>query len=118
MKKYIMIAVAIFGLSTAYAQKQVSADSLKYYEDKVVMVCSKVTDTFVTKTPNKTTFLSFGSFPAQLFTVVIYEEHLKNFSYSPAAFLKGKEVCVIGDVVMYDSGPEIIVEREDQIRMK
>ena len=113
-----MIAVAVFGIGTAYAQKQVAADSLKYYEGKVITVCSKVTDTFVTKSPNKTTFLNFGNFPAQLFTVVIYEEHLKNFNYNPATHLKGKEICIIGDVVMYDSGPEIIVEREDQITVK
>ncbi len=101
-----------------YSQKTVSADSLKYYEGKIIQVCQKVSDTFVTMGKEKTTILNFGyGFPNHLFTVVIYQEDLANFSYNPAEFLKGKQVCVIGDVVMFNSGPEIIVEREDQIRV-
>ena len=117
MKKWILIVAGLFCFSLSYTQRTVSCDSLRYYEGDIITVCNKVTGTFVTKGTEKTTFLNFGNFPTHLFTVVIYQEHLKNFSYSPAEFLNGKNVCVIGDVIMRDSGPEIIVEREDQIRI-
>ncbi|MEO5905607.1 MAG: hypothetical protein ABIQ11_02700 [Saprospiraceae bacterium] len=118
MKGIILTTLFLLVTIMAYSQKSVSADSLKYYEGEIITVCQKVSDTFVTKGGEKTTFLNFGNgFPNQLFTVVIYQEDLSNFSYNPAEFLKGKQVCVIGDVRMYNSGPEIIVEREDQIKV-
>jgi hypothetical protein len=117
MKKFVLIVVGCMIFGFANSQQTVSCDSLWYYEGDVITVCNKVTGTFVTKGAEKTTFLNFGNFPNQLFTVVIYQEHLKNFSYSPAEFLNGKNICVIGDVIMRDSGPEIIVESPDQIRV-
>ena len=115
--RILWIALIVMGgLVKGSAQMTVSADSLRYFEGKVIQVCQKVNDTYVTKGEKKTTFLNFGyGFPNQLFTVVIFEDDLKNFSYVPADFLKGKNVCIIGDVRMYNGGPEIIVEREDQV---
>ena len=118
MIKLILTFFALFTLGILNAQTTVNATDLKYCEGKIITVCHKVTGTFMTKVPEKTTFISFGNFPNQLFTVVIYEEDLKNFKYNPVEFLKGKEICVIGDVVMRDSGPEIIVEGPDQIQVK
>ncbi len=118
MKSTLLFILTFLAIGFTYGQRTVAADSLKYYEGKVITVCSEVTGTFVTKSENQTTFLNFGDFPSQLFTVVIFHEDLKNFSYSPAEFLRGKKVCVIGDVRMYNSGPEIIVETEEQIRIE
>ena len=118
MIKSILFFCAFLTCGIVKGQTTVAATDLKYCEGKVITVCQKVTSTFMTKTPEKTTFLNFGNFPNQLFTVVIYEEDLKNFKYNPVEFLKDKEICVIGDVIMRDSGPEIIVESPDQIEIK
>ena len=118
MIKAILFFSAFLMFGVVNGQTTVAASDLKYCEGKVITVCQKVTSTFMTKTPEKTTFLNFGNFPNQLFTVVIYEEDLKNFKYNPAEFLKDKEICVIGDVIMRDSGPEIIVEGPEQIQIK
>lgn len=119
MKRFALVLITMLGMSYAYGQyPTVSADSLKYFEGKVITVCHEVTSTFVTKSANKTTFLNFGDFPSQKFTVVIFNEDLKNFKYEPAEFLKGKTLCITGDVRMYNCGPEIIVEQEEQIRIK
>ncbi len=113
------MCLAVMTMSIVYGQRSVAADSLKFFEGKVIRVCEKVSDTFVTKGEKKTTFLSFGyGYPNQLFTAVIFEEDLKNFSYVPAEFLKGKKVCLIGDVRMYNGLAEIIIEREDQISVQ
>lgn len=118
MKKWTLVIAGCLLIGVAYSQQTVSCDSLRYFEGEIITVCNKVTGTFVTKGAEKTTFLNFGTFPNQLFTVVIYEEDLKNFKYNPAEFLNGKNICVIGDVIMRDSGPEIIVEGEDQIQIR
>lgn len=118
MIKAILFSCAFLAFGIVAGQTTVAASDLKYCDGKVITVCQVVTSTFMTKTPEKTTFLNFGNFPNQLFTVVIYEEDLKNFKYNPAEFLKGKEICVIGDVIVRDSGPEIIVENQGQIEIK
>lgn len=116
MKRTLFALLFILMVGALYSQRTVAADSLKYYEGQVITVCHTVTSTFVTKGEKKTTFLNFGTgFPNQLFTVVIYQEDLPNFSYVPVEYLNGKNVCIIGDVRMYDYGPEIIVESDDQI---
>ena len=117
MKKLIYLNLFLFICFLAKAQT-VPPDSLRYCEGKVITVCSKVTSTFITKGAEKTTFLNFGNFPNQLFTVIIYEEDLGNFKYDPAVFLANKNVCVTGDVIMRDSGPEIIVELQEQIEVQ
>ena len=118
MIRFFLFISAFLAFGVVSSQTTVAATDLKYCEGKVITVCHKVTGTFMTKVPEKTTFINFGTFPNQLFTVVIYEEDLKNFKYNPVEFLKGKEICVIGDVVMRDSGPEIIVESPEQITVK
>ena len=117
MKILLVILILTGFIYPGKSQYVCPPDSLRYFEGKVITVCSDVTGTYVTKSENKTTFINFGDFPQQLFTVVIFEEDLANFSYDPAVFLKGKNICVTGDVRMYDSGPEIIVETEEQIRI-
>lgn len=118
MKRFLIGVAVCVSVTIGYSQPVCSADSLRYYEGEVITVCSKVTSTFITKSENQTTFLNFGNFPSQLFTVVIFKEDLKNFSYAPAEFLKDKNICITGDVRMYDTGPEIIVETEEQIKIR
>ncbi len=65
MKRLIMALMAIFCFEVAYSQQVCRADSLRYFEGKVITVCSEVTSTFITKSANKTTFLNFGNFPTQ-----------------------------------------------------
>lgn len=119
MKRIWMACLALMTMGSIYGQKQVSSDSLRYYDGKVIQVCERINDTFVTLGAKKTTFLNFGyGYPNQLFTVVIFEDALKNFPYVPAEYLKGKKVCIIGDVRMYSGMPEIIVEGPDQVRVE
>lgn len=117
MRKLFFLIAFLFTGVVAFSQQRVSADSLRYYEGKVITVCQKITDTFVTKGTEKTTFLNFGNFPYQLFTGIIFQEHLSNFSYDPAERLKGKNVCIVGDVRMMNGSAEIIIEKEEQIQV-
>ncbi|MEP6646728.1 MAG: hypothetical protein ABJC12_06540 [Saprospiraceae bacterium] len=118
MKTLIIFLFVAIGLGTLYGQQTVSTDSIKFFEGKTITVCSKVSSTFMTKGDKKTTFLNFGpEYPNQLFTVVIYQEDLQNFSYVPAEKLERKKVCITGEVKVFDGAVEIAVEKENQIRI-
>ncbi len=102
-----------------FAQKTVPLDSIAKYDGKTVTVCAKVLGTHLTTGDKKTTYLNFGQpFPNSTFTVVIFESDLANFKYAPSEFLKDKNVCITGKVEMFKGKPEIIVKKEDQIKVQ
>jgi len=114
----------IFFLFTSICLTQISfsqtvpLDSVQFYEGKQITVCAKVMDTYVSKTNERTTFVNFGKpYPKSIFTVVIFEDDLSNFKYTPSVYLKEKNVCVTGKVKIYNGKPEIIVSKEEQIKV-
>ena len=66
---------------------------------------------------SEATFLNLDqSFPKQIFTVMIWKDGRKNFSYKPEVDLFGKYITVKGRVELDKNGvPGISVEREEQI---
>ena len=41
-----------------------------------------------------------------------------NFSYKPGEYLKGKTICVTGVVKDYKGKPEIVVDKEEQVKVR
>jgi hypothetical protein len=119
MKKIVVAASAMLLVHFSFAQKVVPLDSVAKYEGKVVTVCSKVTGTHVSSGDKKNENLNFGKpFPDNSFSVYIAEGDLKNFKKDPAESLKDKNVCVTGTVKIYKDKPEIVVTKEDQIKVQ
>ena len=119
MKKYLIAFTLLFSALYLYSQESVSADSLAKYEGKTITVCAKVTGTHMTSGKSKTTFINFGKpFPDHTFSVVIFKKDLQNFSYKPAKKLLDKKVCVTGEIKIYKGKPEMIISREDQIKIE
>ena len=120
MKKLALLSFFLGSIALIYAQgpQTISADSIKFYEGKLVTVCEKVVDTHVTK-ESKVVYLNFGHpYPAQTFTGVIFAGDVSKFSYQPEEYLKGKTICVTGTVKIYKDKPEIIINRQDQVQIK
>jgi endonuclease G len=69
-------------------------------------------------TKSEATFLNLDqSFPKQIFSVMIWKDGRKNFSYKPEVDLFGKYITVKGRVELDKNGvPGITVEREEQIQ--
>ena len=117
MKLLLLFIILTFS-PIAYSQ-MVQLDSIANYEGKSVSICEKVESTYQSKGDKKTTYLNFGKpFPNATFSVVIFESSLKNFSYNPATFLKGKTVCITGIVKMYKGKPQFVIDNEKQIEVK
>lgn len=118
MKKLLILFISICLTQISFSQT-VPLDSVINYEGKTITVCSKVQSTYVTKGDKKTTYINFGNpYPNTTFTVVIFEGDLPNFKNTPSEYLKDKNVCITGKVKIYKGKPEMIVNKEEQIKVE
>ena len=118
MKKLLILFISICVTQISFSQT-VPLDSVTNYEGKTITVCSKVQSTFLTKGDKKTTYINFGNpYPNTTFTVVIFEGDLPNFKNTPSEYLKDKSVCITGKVKIYKGKPEMIVNKEEQIKVE
>jgi hypothetical protein len=118
MKKLFIPGIALLATQISFGQT-VSIDSVAKYEGKTVTVCSKVTGIHVSSGDKKNVNLNFGKpFPENSFSVFITEADLKNFKYNPAETLKDKTICVTGKVKIYKDKPEIVVTKEEEIKVQ
>ena len=118
MKKLLLLITTICISQLSFSQT-VSPDSISKYEGKTITVCSKVVGTHVSSGDKKNTSLNFGKpFPNNTFSVFIAESDLVNFKYNPSEFLKDKTICITGLVKIYKDKPEIIVSKEEQIKIQ
>jgi hypothetical protein len=118
MKKFLFVCSVLLVSQISFSQT-VPLDSVAKYEGKMITVCSKVIGTHVSSGDKKNTSLNFGKpFPDNTFSVFIAEADLANFKYVPSEFLKDKTICITGIVKIYKSKPEIIVTKQDQIKVQ
>jgi hypothetical protein len=81
----------------------------------VSIVGKVVSAKFIPK--SQSTFLNLDqSFPNQIFSIMIWNDGRRNFSYQPEKKLEGKYIVVTGKVELDKNGvPGITVSREKQI---
>ena len=79
-------------------------------------VCGLVASTrYATQSRGQPTFLNIGKpYPDQIFTAVIWGEDRVKFG-SPESALRGKKVCITGEIRLYRGKPEIIVHDSKQL---
>ena len=95
----------------------ITPDQAAAHIGEQVTVCGKVYGTRLLD--NGPTFLNMGGeYPNNPFTAVIMFNKRGNFSYKPEEFLQGKTICVTGVMKNYKGKPEIVVEREEQVKVR
>lgn len=89
----------------------------QYHVGDEVTICGTVVSTrFSSRSGN--TYLNLDKqFPNQIFTVTIYKDDRKHFSYAPEEELDGVQICVTGKVETFKDVPGITVSKEKQIRL-
>jgi len=94
-----------------------TAQAISKVGSKVSIIGKVVSAKFAAK--SQATFLNLDqSFPHQLFTVTIWKDARRNFSYKPEDDLNGKYIVVTGLVEMDKNGlPVINVTNEKQIKL-
>ena len=118
MKTFITFLVIAF-LGICNAQQKIPESELEKYVDKKIEYCNRVHGTFVSKGNKKVILLNMGAdYPNHELVIAIFEGDWKKFDYKPAEFLKGKDICITGKLVMYKGKPEIIVNNPNQISVQ
>ncbi len=120
MKGSFLVISLIMSITIALAQKpsaEITIAEAKDHEGEKVTICAEIKETFYNvKAKGQPTMLNFGDpYPKQTFSCVIWKDDMKNFNYEPAAYLKGKQVCVTGIIKIYKGKPEMEIHSQDQI---
>lgn len=86
---------------------------------KDACVCGKVVSTKYSENgKTNPTYINLDKkYPEQVFTVMIFGNDRKNFSYKPEEFLQGKIICVKGKVGEFKGIPQIVANKEKQIEI-
>ena len=117
MKPIILLSFILCGISSA--QENLENADLTQYVDKQVRYCDFVYGTHVTQGEKPVILLNLGAdYPDAKLVVAIFHSDWENFSYKPEEFLKEKQICVKGKLVLYKGKPEIIVKGPKQIEVK
>ncbi len=120
MKKFILLTglcVSLTGIK-AFSQTTIAAkDAAKHLNEKVI-VCDKVYGGKFLSGSNLTLVDVGGSHPDELLTLIIKGDDRKKFKNPPEEDLKGKKVCITGQIIDYKGKPEIAITDPEQIKVQ
>ena len=114
IKLLISLLMLIAGLSALGQAKITAAEAAKHLNEKVT-VCDKVFGGKYLNNAGLTLLDVGGSHPNELLTLVIKSDDRKKFKTPPEDDLKGKKVCITGQIIDYKGKPEIIITDPAQI---
>jgi hypothetical protein len=89
------------------------------HEGERATVCGKVASTrYADRANGQPTFLNLDrAYPNQVFTALIWSEDRARFKEPPERHYRGRRICVTGKIGSYRGGPQIVVQRPDQIEI-
>ncbi len=102
-----------------YGKGKINTLQAAQYIGKDACVCGKVVSTKYSENgKTNPTYINLDKkYPEQVFTLMIFGQDRKNFSYAPEVFLQGKTICVKGKVGEFKGIPQIIANKEKQIEV-
>jgi len=113
----LLIASAVVGLQAFSANAaDLSPEDAASHIGETATVCGVVTSAkFEVHARAQPTLLDLGkSYPHAVFTAVIYGDHRSKFG-TPETLLRGKRVCVTGEISDYHGKPEIVLTDPSQL---
>lgn len=114
---YLLLIFSLCGATSA--QEHLNEADLTQYVNKQVRYCDYVYGSHVTQGEKPVILLNLGAdYPDAKLVVAIFNNDWKNFNYKPEEFLKDKQICVMGKLVLYKGKPEIIVNGPKQIEVR
>jgi hypothetical protein len=109
----------LIGCSTAAHAALLSPEEAGSHIGEDVTVCGVVAPaTYAANAPMAPTFLDLGKpYPNQIFTAVILGSDRSKFEM-PETSMREKNVCVTGEIFLYQGNPQIILHDPTQLREK
>jgi hypothetical protein len=114
MKKLVLFALVLLAMGfKAKAQEKFSETEFKKHVTKKATLCDTVASYKIFN--DSLSMLNMGGkYPYQKFTIVVTgKEIVLNFDK-----IKGKHICVTGDLSTYKNKPEIMIYHTDQLVFK
>ena len=114
MRTVILIALLFVGV--ARGAELTTEQAAKHVGESATVCGVMVGGHYAATTKGRPTFLNLDRpYPNQIFTAMIWGEARSAFG-TPEIALKGKRVCVTGNIQMFRDAPEIILLTPDQLR--
>ena len=112
----LTLLIGIILLSPALAQKKLAAAEAKEHFGETATVCGAVVSTrYATSSKGQPTFLNLEKpYPNQIFTAIIFGNDRTKFG-APEISLREKQVCVTGEIFLYQGAPEIALRDPAQL---
>lgn len=118
MKKNTLILIFTCLLGACINAQTLTVNEATKHLGETITVCAKVAGTYITKGKSKVIYLNLEKpYPDNVFTVVIFEKSADEFAYNPLEFLKNKQICVCAKVSIYKDKPQMVVTKQEQIRV-
>jgi hypothetical protein len=121
-KKLVFVAL-LFATSSAFAQIEIKSEDIAKYVGQKVAVTAKVAGIYKKNAKLKTLNM-VNDFPNHVFQAIIFQDNLEKFPDLDK--YEGKEVLLLGEVVLYPKTPQegkkqqvqIILNTPEQIEVK
>jgi S1/P1 Nuclease len=120
LQRYFSRLPAVPGPPAVSHSATITAFDATGHVGETLTVCGKVFGgKYLENSKGAPTLINMGAdYPDNPFTVVIYGSDRGGFTYQPENYLPGKTICVTGLIKRFKGKPEIVVTRQDQIRLK
>ncbi len=116
--KYIIVSFFCLLSISTLAQQEIKIEGVKSHVGDSIKVCTKIFGgKFLESAKGTPTFLNAGGdYPNAPLTLVIWADARKDFKNKPEEYYTGKEVCITGKVELFRDKPQIVINKEDQIK--
>jgi hypothetical protein len=113
----VSLALAM-AATAAGAEPLTPEDAAKHVGEKATVCGVVAAAKYAAQTGGRPTFLDFGKpYPDTIFTALILGTDRPKFG-TPETTVKGKEVCVTGEIRLYNGKPEIVLTDPKQLAVK
>jgi hypothetical protein len=119
MLKYIFVFIFSTVCLSGFSQTKDSipaSESVNHYNETIKIYGTVSGGRKLTS--SKITLINVdGLFPNHALSLMIKDENLSKFSYTPETFLKNKKIVISGVVIKYKEKPEMIITDPAQIKI-
>lgn len=117
--KLLGLSIALIGFMSltiaAHADPLAPADAAKHVGEKATVCGVVAAAKYAAQTGGRPTFLDFEKpYPETTFTALILGSDRAKFG-SPEKTARGKQICVTGEITLYQGRPEIILTDPNQL---
>jgi hypothetical protein len=108
--------MAILAIPVFAGAASLSPEESVGHVGETATVCGLVVSaTYLPRAPQAPTFLDLGKpYPDQIFSAIIFGSDRPKFG-APETWMRGRSVCVTGDIFLYEGKPKIILHDPKQL---